>query len=75
MRETLKAVGFQAKNIRHRALFFIRNVFAAFDKEGNLRTDDLHANVVTAMAAAEKHIALINAKRIEKSKGKKIRRP
>jgi len=71
MRATLKAVGFQAKNIRHRALFFVRNVFAAFDREGNLRTDDLHANVVTAMAAAEKHIALINARRIKKSKGKK----
>ena len=71
MRETLKAVGFQAKNIRHRALFFVRNVFAAFDRQGVLRTDEWHPNVVTAMEAAERHIALINARRTEKAVGKK----
>ena len=71
MCETLKAVGFQAKNIRHRALFFVRNVFAAFDRQGVLRTDEWHPNVVTAMEAAERHIALINARRTEKAVGKK----
>ena len=61
MREMLYAMGLQAKNITHRAIFFIRNVFAAFDEKGNLRTDKMHENIILALDVAEKHIKLINA--------------
>ena len=70
MVKVLAALGRQAKNIRNRATFFIRNVFSAFDENGVLR-EITHPNVGHAISVAETHIELINAKRIEKAKGRK----
>lgn len=61
MREVLLALGLQSKNIRNRALFFVRNVLSAFE-DGKLKTD-LHENVISALAAADRQIAKVNAKR------------
>ena len=69
MRTVLLALGHQAKNIRHRSLFFIRNVLTAFE-DGKLK-GELHENMITALDAADKHIALINAKRTERAKTRK----
>ena len=69
MQTVLLALGHQAKNIRHRTLFFIRNGLTAFE-DGKLR-GELHENMITALDAAERHIALINAKRTERAKTKK----
>ena len=70
MRGVLKALGLQAKNIRHRALFFIRNVLSSFDGDWKLKAE-LYPNEVRALEAADRHIALINAKRTARAATKK----
>ena len=70
MRDVLDALGLQAKNLRHRDLYFIRNVLAAFDADGKLNPK-LHDNVIIALDTVDKRIVLINAKRTEKAANKK----
>jgi len=72
MQTVLLALGHQAKNIRHRSLFFIRNVLAAFEN-GKLK-GELHENMTLALDAADRHIALINGKRLERAKAKKSKK-
>lgn len=60
--------GLQAKNIRSRALFFVRNVLSALE-DGKLKTD-LHENVISTLKTAGKHIVKINAKRTNRTKVK-----
>lgn len=61
-------MGLQAKNIRSRALFFVRNVVAAFE-DGKLK-ENLHGNQVSALNAANKYVRAINAKRRKRAKAK-----
>ena len=69
MREVLLALGLQAQNLRHRTLFFIRNVVAGF--EGGKLKDELHKNMEIAFDAAERHIARINEARTVRAKVKR----
>ena len=54
--------GNAAQKHQTQALLYIRNVFAAFDRQGMPRTDVKHENVELALSVVSKHIALINAK-------------